>query len=628
MRQHRFVLYSGLLGATASCIAKIVFSTAIKESSESTITAPEVTLDDDIAAGGGFNYEDYIGIFAETTPAQYLYASCQNHLANTPNHDDLDSVLLSGVYYVIGELLVRFRIVVLPYWKFMMRGFQWTALTLNLFEIDWCHATLLVPRIIGFVFVLVTNGLMVAYFLKGIQASGSVAGPALSSAMNFISSAAYGYMLWGEAFNEKWWLGFTSVLIGVMILSTVPATRSTGNAPTQTTGTATTTKKYGSTRKYGSAYVAKPPPPSQAPPPAMPSHVSTITNRINNAVAANKMDRSPIASSMITPTTGSSSTSGGFFSSSKSSSAAASSNSKKKKIKKNTIIPKPTGLVDVTFVNIRALCEDPLFEEDTGKALESVADLSPACYHIFHASCLKQQQSSASSDSPTAGGSNRSLGGASGGRRRSSLNAAKVGCPVCDKMFNMWISAKQSAHFAGFWMDRVEKLLLQMGPVQDPKKGPQPVPASVIRDHLRENDHTLTDEQIQYVDDDPSGLDKGLQGALEWGGYIDFNEAAVRKGNIGWSAYKRSCGIWSYSVKYDDIWLWAWDAIHPRQRCEACQFLKRPLPIVCSGCIGSSECAYYCSTTCQKRDWQRHKLMCETWQKCVPVEAREQGTKR
>ena len=307
----------------------------------------------------------------------------------------------------------------------------------------------------------------------------------------------------------------------------------------------------------------------------------------------------------------------------------------------NAIIPKPKGLIDVTFVNICALCEEELFEKETGVAPVAVADLSPTCYHIFHSTCLKLQQQEAGGSSPSSSGTG---GGGGSGRRRSSGstpkgNNNKVGCPVCDKVISMWISAKQSAHFAGFWMERVETYLKKVGPLMiegdgdddNPKKktnGPQPVPASMIRGYLRQHDTTLTEEQKRYIDDDPTGLGKGLQSALEWGGYVDFNEKNSRKGHIGWSSYKRSCGIWSYSSKHDDIWLYEWDTIHPRQRCESCQFMKRPLPIVCDGCVGSSECAYYCSPQCQKRDWQRHKLMCETWQNSVPLEVRNYGTKR
>ena len=649
------MLLSGFLGATASCIAKIVFSSAIRqhENGSSAVPEPEaVVLDNDSGDDGGGNAKKYFdnfveyinnfegGLFTEITPAQYLYESCQHQVLKS-GKDDFDSILLNGVYYIIGQLLVKCRLVVLPYWKAVESGIEHVGITFNIFEIDWCHASLLLPRIIGFILVLIVNALMVAYFIKGIQASGSVAGPALSSATNFISSAIYGYVLWGELFNPTWWIGFTLVLLGVMILSTVSAAT--------TTGTTTRTKSKSETRRlYGGA--RSPAPPKVPPPPSTPpipgtAYVSSMTNRFNNSNVSNtkpSTTTTPLASSS-TP----SSNSKGFFSSFSTSTktpeivTTSTATINKEVIKKNikvknfnAIIPKPKGLIDVTFVNICALCEEELFEKDTGVAPVAVADLSPACYHIFHSTCLKLQQQAVSGEGSSP--SSSTSGGGGSGRRRSSgtpKGRNKVGCPVCDKVISMWISAKQSAHFAGFWMERVEKYLRKVGPLiiegDDPKKsGPQPVPASMIRDYLRENDTTLTEEQKRYIDDDPTGLGKGLQSALEWGGYVDFNEKNSRKGHVGWSSYKRSCGIWSYSTKHDDIWYYEWDTIHPRQRCESCQFLKRPLPIVCDGCVGSSECAYYCSPQCQKRDWQRHKLMCETWQNSVPLEARNYGTKR
>jgi hypothetical protein len=227
------------------------------------------------------------------------------------------------------------------------------------------------------------------------------------------------------------------------------------------------------------------------------------------------------------------------------------------------------------------LCEDPLFDKE-GNAEMAVADLSPSCYHVMHARCLKYRQK----------------------------NDKDSACPICERAVPMFVNALQTAHFAGFWMTRVEVALRKLGPA----KGGQPQPVSVIREWLT-NDKTLTDAQKIYIHDDPSGLGKGLLSALEWGGAVDHNH--VQKGHKGWHGCLKTKGIWTYAPKYDDVWLWEWGAVHPRQRCDQCQLI-RELPVACRECQGSSEAAFYCSDACQKRDRQRHKMTCEMWQERGP----------
>ena len=126
-----------------------------------------------------------------------------------------------------------------------------------------------------------------------------------------------------------------------------------------------------------------------------------------------------------------------------------------------------------------------------------------------------------------------------------------------------------------------------------------------------EQDIKLSETQKRYIHDDPSGLEKGLASALEWGGSQDFN--TVKKGHADWSKCLVTRGKWKYDVKRDELWLWEW-GLYPKQRCEQCQLIKKPLPFPCEGCEGSIEQAWYCSTTCKKRDWQRHKMSCNLWQ--------------
>lgn len=67
--------------------------------------------------------------------------------------------------------------------------------------------------------MIACNALMLGFFLKGMEESGSVAGTALSTASNFIVSAFFGCALWGERFSVLWWAGFGMVMSGVLLLS-------------------------------------------------------------------------------------------------------------------------------------------------------------------------------------------------------------------------------------------------------------------------------------------------------------------------------------------------------------------------------------------------------------------------
>lgn len=71
--------------------------------------------------------------------------------------------------------------------------------------------------------MILCNGYMLGTFLKGMEESGSVAGTALSTASNFLTSAIYGYILWNERFTLLWWVGFTFVCAGVAVLSLLDA---------------------------------------------------------------------------------------------------------------------------------------------------------------------------------------------------------------------------------------------------------------------------------------------------------------------------------------------------------------------------------------------------------------------
>lgn len=88
-------------------------------------------------------------------------------------------------------------------------------------SIGTCLLAELLPRVIFLFSMIASNVFMLGLFLEGMEESGSVAGTALSSAANFGASAMLGYVLWHERFPFQWWIGFTLVIIGVVLLSSV-----------------------------------------------------------------------------------------------------------------------------------------------------------------------------------------------------------------------------------------------------------------------------------------------------------------------------------------------------------------------------------------------------------------------
>jgi drug/metabolite transporter (DMT)-like permease len=100
--------------------------------------------------------------------------------------------------------------------------FRW-----NETELSLCTVAELVPRGLFLLAMIACNATMLGTFLEGMQESGSVAGTALSSAANFAASALFGAALFDERFSFQWWLGFSMVVVGSMLLSTVRVTPST-----------------------------------------------------------------------------------------------------------------------------------------------------------------------------------------------------------------------------------------------------------------------------------------------------------------------------------------------------------------------------------------------------------------
>mmetsp|Transcript_13986 Transcript_13986/g.39813 ORF Transcript_13986/g.39813 Transcript_13986/m.39813 type:complete len:560 (+) Transcript_13986:314-1993(+) len=550
--QHMHVILSGVLGATASAIAKLALGTG-----------------------------------KDALLHQWFAGVCEAHILPSDGRD-LDEWLISRVNRFLGQIMIKHGIVLMDKWKSCQLFIQDIAFRLNIVEVDYCAALELIPRVVCLVLVVICNLWMVAFFVKGLVSSGSVAGTTLASAANFAFSALLGALIWKERFSETWWMGLLSVVVGVILLSTVQPKDDANNSARKNGSTnykynknkaaTTTTTRNQPTRRRD---IHPPPAPTSSFLPKMIFAKNSNSSNNKSATSSSKQQQQQTVFKQRSKPA----EKPGFF-----------GRITAKKIKKPI-------LVDRTFCNECPLCEGQLFDTTTGESPMAIADMSPNCFHLVHAKCLKQ-----SGSTPTNGS-----GPSSGGGLRSS--GSKSGCPICNKSISMWISAKQAAHFAAFWVERVEACLQAMGPSTDSDGNVKPRPAQELRDVLQQ-DSTLTKVQKQYIEDDPTGLGKGLASALEWGGYVDYNTCSTEK--IGWSKHLRSRGIWCYNAKRDDLWLWEWGKIHPRQRCEGCQFLNKDLPIACPDCQGSCEAAFYCSESCRKRDWQRHKMMCGDWQQHGP----------
>lgn len=86
-----------------------------------------------------------------------------------------------------------------------------------------CGGIVYALRGLCFVGTLLLNIFMVGSFLEGMEESGSIAGTGLSSASNFVVSSLLGFLFWQEDFTKEWLLGFSLVIVGSLLLSTVKA---------------------------------------------------------------------------------------------------------------------------------------------------------------------------------------------------------------------------------------------------------------------------------------------------------------------------------------------------------------------------------------------------------------------
>lgn len=470
---------------------------------------------------------------------------CDAHLQS-----DVDVVLLDKVYWILGDLMIKYDINLMPYWRIFRLKLEDALLQLHIFEVEWCQALLLGPRIGCFVAMLILNAYMIASFLKGMKDSGSVVGTALSSGANFVFSALYGYILWGERFSQTWWIGFSTVMAGVVLLTTAVAAEPKRKSPTRPSSSMLDRTKQPVTttvyeRNEKDEFVPKKLPLKEyikavgpkTPPPTPPRAALSPTKILGPSRALLKKHKQ-----MTTP------------------------------------------FVDRFYMNECPLCQESLFDEQTGLSSTALANLSPQLSTVYHAKCLIQHCAQ---------------------MKKSKKEAL---CVVTNKPITLWTRTKQAASLGAFWIERVERIGNQLGPAQDDKGRDKPLAMDIVRQKLHE-DPTLTDDQKEYIDEDPSGLEKGLATCITWGGSVDYNDCA--KGHVGYKRFLETEGIWQYDARRDEIWFHSW-GLHPKKRCDFCQLIV-PLPILCEDTGGSCEALAYCSENCEKSGSKRHKVTREIW---------------
>ncbi|GMH54446.1 hypothetical protein TrST_g2214 [Triparma strigata] len=88
---------------------------------------------------------------------------------------------------------------------------------------DKCKLADAMLRAMFFVAMLSLNAMGLSKHIDGMKSNGSAAGVALSTCWNFTATVAFGAVLFGEQFffNRIWLLGFSLILLGGWLLSTV-----------------------------------------------------------------------------------------------------------------------------------------------------------------------------------------------------------------------------------------------------------------------------------------------------------------------------------------------------------------------------------------------------------------------
>ncbi len=242
--------------------------------------------------------------------------------------------------------------------------------------------------------------------------------------------------------------------------------------------------------------------------------------------------------------------------------------------------------------NMCPVCSEELFDEN-GIADKAVAEIM--CEHLVHSDCLAKFSRDQNSD-----GTKYGVGGF----------GPRAGCPVCEKPVSMWHAYNNACDFKGFWIQRIENALKEMGSVEG---GSRRVSGESLRRKLKE-DTQLTKEQKKMIGE------SGFYSCLKDGGRIDYNHTGVY-----FAGFLYSRGKWIYNSSDDSVWLWEWGLQTPSSRCASCCH-QLPGLTACADCKDSSEAPMYCSEECQRSHKSVHSEDCVVFQ--VMKLGHEQGYTR
>lgn len=235
------------------------------------------------------------------------------------------------------------------------------------------------------------------------------------------------------------------------------------------------------------------------------------------------------------------------------------------------------------------VCSEELFDEN-GVAAKAVAEMM--CDHLVHSDCLAQVGRELNSD-----GKRYGVGGF----------GPRAGCPVCDKPISMWQAFDNVCQFKGFWTQRIENALRELGSAAG-----EAVSGESLRSKLKE-DPQLTKKQKKMISIE---RESGFYKCLKEGGRIDYNHPGVI-----FAGFLYSRGKWKYDSSNDTVWHWDWGLQTPPSRfptpsstCANCRRRHGAILTVCADCKDSSEAPMYCSEECQKYHKRCHSEDCSAFQ--------------
>lgn len=240
------------------------------------------------------------------------------------------------------------------------------------------------------------------------------------------------------------------------------------------------------------------------------------------------------------------------------------------------------------------VCSEQLFDKN-GVGAKAVAEMM--CDHLVHSDCLAQVGRDLNSD-----GKRYGVGGF----------GPRAGCPVCDKPISMWQAFDNACQFKGFWTQRIENALRELGSAAG-----ETVSGESLRSKLKE-DPKLTKKQKKMI-----GIEResGFYKCLQVGGRVDFNHA-----NVYFAGFLYSRGKWKYDSSDDTVWYWEWGLQTPSSTCANCRRQQPAVLTVCADCKDSSKAPMYCSDECQKSHKRYHSKDCGVFQ--VMKLGQEQGCTR